>query len=707
MAPPSEPCPRLTVVVATFLGCDRIGTCLGSLVGQTLLPLEFEIVVVQNGPACATPEVVARVRREHPRHQIRLLETSSPGIGRARNVGIDAARGAQITFVDDDDWVSPGYLAALLASARPGVVPVAYIADVPENGRPGVRGDFDNYFSRRLLPLSGRTVPADAASVAFSPNAAKLLPTAIARQVRYAEDVPSGEDFLFWIAAYAREPFELHITERSAGAVYYRTLRSDSVSRQELSYDFNVSQRLDCIRRLNEHLEPGPILSKLIRWLGEGQTTAIRGYLDVHPEADVRIRRDIRARGMSDVIPWKVINRGTAGDLAILFLFTPYLDTSALVAARRIRARGVITDVISQDLDEIRDKDGSSQKVASEFLDETVVIPGAANFEHWHVIRSFAERTLVHVDRLQNQKGQYLSLYSRAMAPPSHFAAAIVKLRNPGIVWTAEFSDPMMINAYGEERVGDVEDDWLTDELRAGIQAAGFEEPATRRMFAWTELIAYALADKILFTNEHQQRYMIGYCRDRALAQRAEAISSFEHHPTLPERFYHATPVHYPLVEGVVHVAYFGVFYQSRGLTEVVDALEKLSGGERQRIRLHVFTNKPHQLEIESLQRDLTDVITVRPYFPFLQFLNLTLKFDALIVNDYATADHRDLNPYLPSKISDYRGSGTPVWSIVEPGSVLSSMDTDFTSTLGDPVGALRVLRELLAVGPRPNRPQD
>ena len=41
----------------------------------------------------------------------------------------------------------------------------------------------------------------------------------------------------------------------------------------------------------------------------------------------------------------------------------------------------------------------------------------------------------------------------------------------------------------------------------------------------------------------------------------------------------------------------------------------------------------------------------------FFEFLNLTTKFDCLIVNDANTKDYKEINPYLPSKLSDYLGS--------------------------------------------------
>ena len=50
----------------------------------------------------------------------------------------------------------------------------------------------------------------------------------------------------------------------------------------------------------------------------------------------------------------------------------------------------------------------------------------------------------------------------------------------------------------------------------------------------------------------------------------------------------------------------------------------------------------------------------------YLDFLNLTTKFDVLIATDLSTYDNFKINPYLPSKIADYTGSGRDIWMIYE-----------------------------------------
>jgi hypothetical protein len=197
---------------------------------------------------------------------------------------------------------------------------------------------------------------------------------------------------------------------------------------------------------------------------------------------------------------------------------------------------------------------------------------------------------------------------------------------------------------------------------------------------------------------------MLAACPNPVLAERARGIAQVRAHPTLPPPFYDAVDPRLALEPGVVHLGYFGNFYRTRGLHELLDVLPRLTLQERSRLHLHVFTHQAVQLRREVHARDLHDVVTVRPQRPFLEFLALTRRFDVLIANDGASTGRHRLNPYLPSKVSDYLGSGRPIWAIRETGSVLSRIPTAYASEIGDHDGALRVLRETLTARDREER---
>ena len=270
-----------------------------------------------------------------------------------------------------------------------------------------------------------------------------------------------------------------------------------------------------------------------------------------------------------------------------------------------------------------------------------------------------------------------------------------IKPRRPELRWRAEFSDPLLINIFGEERRGEITPGPVLDELRAGLVAAGYDPPEHDWVHDYAERLPYALADGLAFTNPNQAAYMLSYQTDPALRRRAESVSTVAAHPTLPPEFYRIERADYELEPGRAHLGYFGAFYPTRGLTEVTSALGSLSLEARSRVRLHVFSEKVEEVAGQIAEAGLADVITVNGYRPFLEFLNLITRFDVLLVNDATTHEHHPLNPYLPSKLSDYLGSGTAVWGLHEPGSVLSHTDLEFNTPLGDVAAASAVLAEI------------
>lgn len=662
------------------------------MAAQTLATSRFEVVVIINGPPGETPAVVESFASEHPSVRLRVVESSKPGVAHARNVGLGAAAGDYMTILDDDDWVSPRFLERLLDAIEPGVIPLAWMADVDDDDLD--THYFDNYYSNALAPVRGKLVRARTLPQALSLNVCKLIPISAARMVGYDEKLRGGSDFTFWAKLYARNQFRFRVIDEQ-DAVYYRTRGHGSLSRQDLSFDFSVTQRLDCISSLEEIPSDSPDIEGMAKHLVNAQIGHINRFLTEHPEERERVTAAIEERGARRIW-WGAVNRDLAEQLALLYCFTPWNGTSGMVAARRVRARGVVVDVVCQAMDNVRTLDPGSAAIADPYVARRYVLPGDASFAGWNQVVAYSEGVF---NRLAEEPDKnYRSVYSRAMWAASHIAAAQYKLRNPEVHWIAEFSDPLYRTIHGEPRAGKMVEGPIVAELRDGLVQAGITPPAELMLFEWAEYVAYALADEIVFTNQNQREYMLGYCPDPALVDRVSRISRVEHHPTLPPQFYQLEHATYPLEPDRVHIGYFGVFYPTRGLTEVTDALAALPAVDRARVQLHVFTNKPEDVEPAVHEAGLADVVRVNPYVPFLEFLNLTTKFDALVVNDAETSGHHGgINPYLPSKLSDYLGSGRPIWSISEPGSVLSTIDVAYRTSLGDVAAAVEVLQKLAA----------
>jgi hypothetical protein len=673
--------PRVTVVVPRRedVSTTRLTAALAS---QSLDDHLFEVVEARYGPGRAAGETAPGAR---------LVRVGDAGRSAAVGAAFGAARGDHAVVLDPGDEPTHDLLSRLLARVTDGLLPTA----CPAVRRGGSGPDLENDLATPLLAHAGRDVSVHEAIRVLEHGRGVLVPVESARAVM-GGGVPADTPG-FWVTLAASSAGRLAVVRPATAHLVI----DDPVASGPPRNLEDALALLEVSAGLSRALlrAAGPFrgdASALARSWQKRLSEDLNAWLLREPEAHADLVARAHAQGVVE-LDWSCVNAGLAHDLAVLYCFPPFVDTSAVVAARRLRARGVVTDVVSQDLYHEKRRDFLSEHVAAEVVDRSCILEGPADLIRWAETRDFAKRVLQQVDELELAKGPYRSLYSRAMHVPAHLAAAAVKLRRPALRWTAEFSDPLRRNTDGVDRVGDMDDDWLSRELHQAVAVAGFpQQHGSMSVFEWAEVAAYALADELVFTNENQRDYMLEYCRDRSLAGRARRIGVVRHHPTPPPELYRLRQADYPLDPDVVNLGYFGVFYGRRGLAEVTGALAALTPDEREGVRLHVFTNAYEKWSLQVLRSGLSDVIRVMPYLDYLSFLELTTRLDVVVCADTFTADLHASNPYLPSKVSDYVGSGTPIWAICEPGSVLSTMQLAHSSALGDVDAAVTVLRSLI-----------
>ena len=166
-------------------------------------------------------------------------------------------------------------------------------------------------------------------------------------------------------------------------------------------------------------------------------------------------------------------------------------------------------------------------------------------------------------------------------------------------------------------------------------------------------------------------------------------------HPTLDEKYYHIKKSNYSLDKNYVNFAYFGVIFPNRSFEDFINAFENISEKFKDKIRLHLFT--PNRTLFEQLlTKDLLEKTTFNQNIDYLEFLNLSKKFDVLIAEDSYTKGHFIKNPYLPSKISDYKGSDTTIWAICEKNSEMSKLDIKYKSYINDLCGNTDTLNSIM-----------
>lgn len=95
----------LSVIVPVYNAERYLGECLGSLTAQPYPAME--IVVIDDGSTDGSGAICDEFGALDSR--VRVFHRKNGGVSRARNFGLDNARGEIVAFVDADDNVSPEY----------------------------------------------------------------------------------------------------------------------------------------------------------------------------------------------------------------------------------------------------------------------------------------------------------------------------------------------------------------------------------------------------------------------------------------------------------------------------------------------------------------------------------------------------------------------------------------------------------------------
>ncbi|MEM7100819.1 MAG: glycosyltransferase [Pseudomonadota bacterium] len=151
--------PQLSIVMPCFNEGAYIQASLEALLEQECIH-QFEIIVADNGSTDLTREVVRKLQAADPR--IQLVDASArKGAAAARNMGVQAAKGEMILFIDADDEASDQWMSKMASGLER--FPIvgcgfdtislneSWQSESWQNGQDGALNNFDPPF----LPWSG------------------------------------------------------------------------------------------------------------------------------------------------------------------------------------------------------------------------------------------------------------------------------------------------------------------------------------------------------------------------------------------------------------------------------------------------------------------------------------------------------------------------------------------------------------------------
>lgn len=100
----------ISVIIPVYKVESFLPYCLDSVLNNTYRDLE--VICVNDGSPDACGEILERYERKDSR--VRVINKENAGVSSARNVGLDAARGEWVAFIDSDDAVHYRYFEFLI-----------------------------------------------------------------------------------------------------------------------------------------------------------------------------------------------------------------------------------------------------------------------------------------------------------------------------------------------------------------------------------------------------------------------------------------------------------------------------------------------------------------------------------------------------------------------------------------------------------------
>lgn len=218
---------KISVIIPTYKPQDYLWECLNSLVAQTFPKEDFEVILVLNG--CCEPwksNIQQYIDARMQGMNVNYIQTDEGGVSNARNIALDCAKGDYVTFIDDDDFISPTYLEELYDKATPDTVslcyPYAFNDGKIEEQLPYSVTEAYNYCIEY-----GCTTLASRARKYFSGPCMKLIPMSFIQGKKFDKQFKIGEDSLFMFLISDK----IHkLSYTSKNAKYYRRYRENSAS---------------------------------------------------------------------------------------------------------------------------------------------------------------------------------------------------------------------------------------------------------------------------------------------------------------------------------------------------------------------------------------------------------------------------------------------------------------------------------------------
>lgn len=240
--------PKLSVIIAAFNAEKTIQKCIESVLSQQA---DTELVVVNDGSADGTKEILSQYESKA---KIIHLKQNSGCVAITRNIGLNAATGDYITFLDADDYYEEGALSKLCSYADEygaDIIRFNYTLVFPNGERKMPNVHVERFsFIQRKPQFKTHVYPQFIDGMGLNSVCLALFKRRVVKDIYFSERYQTAEDAAFSIEAYTRAKTVLFVPD--AFYCYYQTGGGLTGSGMGIikKYKYNFMLSFDIIKHL-------------------------------------------------------------------------------------------------------------------------------------------------------------------------------------------------------------------------------------------------------------------------------------------------------------------------------------------------------------------------------------------------------------------------------------------------------------------------
>lgn len=237
---------NIAVLIPTYKPGRYIHRCLESLDNQTLAKDKFKVYIALNGPKEGFKSFIQSII-ENMSFDYEFFYIEKAGVSNARNYLIENSTEQYITFIDDDDSVSPTYLESLLYAANTDIIGISIVYNFEHD----IEERKPSYIGQSFIKLPAIEKSKFKSRKYYSSPCAKLIHRNIIGKTRFNSNLSIGEDSLF-MAELSNKVAS--VRKASIHACYYVYERQGSTTRRPLNKSDELKRILYLLKKFSRLL---------------------------------------------------------------------------------------------------------------------------------------------------------------------------------------------------------------------------------------------------------------------------------------------------------------------------------------------------------------------------------------------------------------------------------------------------------------------